>query len=299
MLKKIVNVLSNKPGRAVIETTNHCNLNCPYCMVGAVHGTPQDASHSSMTRPLGMMDEETFERIFCEIRKFGIRKVYLHFQGEPFLNPLTPKFAEKLKQADFFVGIFTNGQAFDDKKIAEIADAEIDLIRFSVDGVSEETYCENRRGGTFANVAENMQKVVDAHREKSTHIEWQFLPMKNNEHEIETAKAMADEIGIHFFTKGFRETDKSRIPESSELRSSFLQKPCTDIYKQLAIYWNGDVVPCCYDVDGFEIMGNIKTENLNKIWNSEKYQNFRRNIKNHMHTPQDEPEICKQCLRWK
>jgi len=297
MLSKISNIIKKRPTQAVIETTNHCNLNCPYCMVGKTRNQADDASapHSLMSRPMGYMDETTFELVFCELRKFGIRKVYLHFQGEPFLNPLTANFAKQLKNADFFVGIFTNGQAFDDNNIAEIAGVEVDLIRFSVDGASEETYCENRKGGTFAKVAENMQKIVDAHKGKSTRIEWQFLPMKNNEHEIETAKKMAEKIGINFFTKGYRETDEKRVPADAKLRSSHLAKPCIDILRQLAVYWNGDVVPCCYDVDGFEIMGNIKNNSLTEIWNSVKYREFRKNVKNQ----QNEPEICKQCLRWK
>jgi len=296
MLNKISNIIKKRPTQAVIEVTNHCNLNCPYCMVGKTHNSSNDGSapHSLMNRSMGYMDESTFERVFCEIRRFGIRKVYLHFRGEPFLNSSTAKYAKQLKDVGLFVGIFTNGQAFNDKNIAEIADVEIDLIRFSVDGASEETYCENRKGGTFANVAENMQKMVDAHKDKSTRIEWQFLPMKNNEHEIDAAREMAEKIGINFFTKGYRKTEEKRVPKSSELRSKYLKKPCTDIYKQLGIYWNGDIVPCCYDVDGFEIMGNINRQNLNEIWNSQKYREFRKNVK----TRKNEPEICKECLRW-
>ena len=73
----------------------------------------------------------------------------MHFQGEPFLNEKTPLFAQLLKENSFNVGIFTNGQAFTDDSISDIALAEVDLIRFSVDGASEETYQKNRVGGTF------------------------------------------------------------------------------------------------------------------------------------------------------
>jgi radical SAM protein with 4Fe4S-binding SPASM domain len=260
------------------------------------HGS---SAHNLMTRPMGKMSKEVFLRIREEIDSFGINKAYLHFQGEPFLNQLTPLFASQLKEDGLYVGVFTNGQAFTDNLIKEIAKKEINLIRFSVDGASEETYRENRVGGKFINVFENMKKVVDAHQGKKTRIEWQFLPLKNNEHEVEKARKMAHEIGIHFFTKGFRETDPDLAPQNQKYKSKFLQKPCKDIYKQIGFYWNGDVVPCCYDVDGKEIMGNIMESHLEEIWNNQKYIEFRKKVEKYNSYPETEPGICKTCLRWR
>jgi len=257
------------------------------------------AAHSLMTRPFGFMSSETFNNIHKELKRFGIKKVYLHFQGEPFLNKLTPQFARILKKDNFEVGIFTNGQAFNEENIAELAAADIDLIRFSVDGASEETYQQNRVGGVFSKVYENMKKVARAHEGKKARIEWQFLPLRNNEHEVEIAAKMAEEIGVHFFTKGYRESVPELAPQNPDYRATYHKKPCKDIYHQIGIYWNGDVVPCCYDVDGSMIMGNLCEDNLLSIWNSEKYKVFRDSVNNFLKVSEDEPQICKNCLRWK
>lgn len=302
---KIANALKivpSKPANCIIELTNRCNLNCPFCLVGmqndllAKHG---NVAHDLMSRPMGVMSPVTFAMVRQEIKAFGIKKALIHFQGEPFLNRHAPEFARQLNDDGLYVGVFTNGQAFTDKIIADIAAAEIDLIRFSVDGASEETYQQNRVGGKFSRVLENMGKVAQAHQGKKTRIEWQFLPLKNNEHEVDTARRMADNMGVHFFTKGFRETDGDLAPQNKKYRSSFKKKPCIDIYKQLGIYWNGDVVPCCYDVDGKEIMGNIHNDNLEAIWNSPKYVEFRQRVDMGREPPEKEPEICKNCLRWR
>lgn len=295
-------LLKTPPRQVVIETTNRCNLNCPYCMVGMQNELVSKyglASHSLMSRPQGVMGEEVFYVVLGNLKEFGIRKVYLHFQGEPFLNPLTPKFAKILKQNKFEVGIFTNGMAFNDTSIREIAEARIDLIRFSVDGALPETYRKNRVGGDFSKVYENMERIALAHRGKNTRIEWQFLALRNNEHEIEKARELAKEIGVHFFVKGFRETDSKLAPANPHYRAQFHRKPCTDIYHQLGIYWNGDIVPCCYDVDGKEIMGNLLEQDLKTIWHNEKYINFRKNVAKSKMNSHIEPDICKSCLRWK
>ena len=298
---KLKEKLLKKPTQVILETTNSCNLNCPYCMVGmqneltAKHG---NAAHNLMSRPIGFMTEETFQLVRNELNKFGIKKVYLHFQGEPFLNKLTPHFARTLKKDGLEVGVFTNGQAFNDSNIGELAKASVDLIRFSVDGASEETYQQNRVGGKFGNVYNNMKKMADAHKGTPTRIEWQFLAMRNNEHEIDKAKLMAKELGVHLFVKGFRVTDPELVPEGDEYKCRCYPKPCSDIYHQIGIYWNGDIVPCCYDVDGKEIMGNLYESGLSNIWNGNKYRRFRKCVDSFKRSPKAEPDICKSCLRW-
>jgi len=299
--RKLREKILKKPTQVILETTNACNLNCPYCMVGmqneltARYGT---AAHDLMSRPVGIMTHETFILVQKELVKFGIKKVYLHFQGEPFLNKLTPRFANELKKNGFEVGIFTNGQAFNNENIEELARAEINLIRFSVDGASEEVYQQNRVGGRFDQAYENMKKVAFAHRGKKTRIEWQFLVLKNNEHEVEIAKDMAEEIMVHFITKGYRESVPELITENPDYRATYHKKPCKDIYHQIGIYWNGDVVPCCYDVDGSEIMGNLNENDLMSIWNSEKYCTFRERVRDYLEFANNEPLVCKNCLRW-
>ena len=110
---------------------------------------------------------------------------------------------------------------------------------------------------------------------------------------------MAKEINVSFFVKGYRETDPVLRPNDARYRAKPLPKPCTDIYHQLGIYWNGDVVPCCYDTDGANIMGSITKDTLSTIWKSALYNEFRNNVKNVLSDPEKEPAVCKSCLRWR
>tara|TARA_B100000315_G_C14572519_1_gene586324 strand:- start:742 stop:1236 length:495 start_codon:yes stop_codon:yes gene_type:complete len=133
--KNIRNKIYKKPSHLIIETTNRCNLNCPYCLVGRQNepnkGTA-NAAHNLMTRTVGFMGKKTFEIAHRQLLKFGIKRVYLHFQGEPFLNKHTSYFAKQLKEDGLWVGIFTNGQTFTNRIIDEIVSVEIDFIRFFI-----------------------------------------------------------------------------------------------------------------------------------------------------------------------
>ena len=66
---------------------------------------------------------------------------------------------------------------------------------------------------------------------------------------------------------------------------------CPWIYYSLAIHVNGDVVPCCRDPKGEEVMGNILQQSLDDIWNGSRYREFRARI----HRDQGAVGICKLC----
>ena len=57
-------------------------------------------------------------------------------------------------------------------------------------------------------------------------------------------------------------------PQPAKLESNF----CDHIVNTFTIRWNGDVVPCCFDLINMMVMGNVVTEEIENIWNNEKYQ---------------------------
>jgi radical SAM protein with 4Fe4S-binding SPASM domain len=155
-------------------------------------------------------------------------------------------------------------------------------------------------GGRFEKVYQNMVEMVRIAREEKSKIElmWQFIALSNNEHEIEDARKMAKQIGIPIYIKTFAESIPGLSPKNPEYRRGLQDKPCTDIYRAVYVYWNGDVVPCCYDVDGKEIMGNIAENTLEAIWNSEKYISFRKQVDEAVSHPEKESYLCWNCQRW-
>jgi radical SAM protein with 4Fe4S-binding SPASM domain len=52
------------------------------------------------------------------------------------------------------------------------------------------------------------------------------------------------------------------------------KRPCYWLWNTMIIRWNGEVVPCCYHEDAFDI-GNVFEENIVSIWRNEKYRRIR------------------------
>jgi MoaA/NifB/PqqE/SkfB family radical SAM enzyme len=132
----------------------------------------------------------------------------------------------------------------------------------------------------------------------STRVIWQFIVMRNNEHELERARDMARELGVEFFAKPFATSVPDLVPVAPQHRRRMVLKPCTDIYSAIFVYWNGDVVVCCYDQDGENVIGNVGSDSLLRIWDSPRARRLRRRIDAAMRAPEGEPPMCRRCLKW-
>lgn len=289
----------SKPTRIAIELTNRCNLNCPFCLVG-IQSRQSSVAHDAMTRSFGTMEMSLAEKIIRDSKAFGIKDAMLTFQGEPILHKHFVDVIRASKKYGLKAHVFTNGLLLNSDISRRIVREGLNSMRFSVDGISEDTYQLNRVGGCFQKVYQNMVEMVRIAREENSKIElmWQFIALSNNEHEIKDAKKIAKQIGIKIYIKTFAESVPELAPSNPKYRRRLQVKPCTDIYQAVYVYWNGEVVPCCYDVEGKEIMGNIADNTLEEIWNSEKYISFREKVDGAALHPEKESYLCRNCQRW-
>lgn len=288
-----------RPSVLSIEPTNRCNLNCPFCLAG-LQNSLECVAHSRMPRPFGRMDMGLYRKIVCEATAFGITNLQLHFQGEPLLHPDIVDMARMAKAAGLRTNLFTNGMLLTTDLARSLMEAGLADIRFSVDGATAETYAVNRVGGDFETVMANMRAAVGLAREKGsgTRIVWQFIVLRNNEHEIEKARAMAADMGVQLFFKTLAVSVPELVPENPAYRRRMNIKPCRDIYRAIFAYWNGDVVICCYDQAAENVLGNLESQSLEQIWNGRPARRLRRRIDHAIRRPADEPPMCRSCLKW-
>jgi len=116
---------------------------------------------------------------------------------------------------------------------------------------------------------------------------WQLEP-KEIQPFADAAKKTAQELGIRVLawpTIELKRTEKTG---------------CAYPWLNPYITYNGDVLPCCYipqmsnaRLEPENVMGNIFREPLQKIWNNEKYQEFRRKIKT-----SNAPKACLGCAKF-
>ena len=66
---------------------------------------------------------------------------------------------------------------------------------------------------------------------------------------------------------------------------------CPQKARTPVITTDGDVLPCCFDIFGEYVLGNIINQRFLDTWNSGKYIDFRRNLAMHRKLP-----MCINCL---
>jgi radical SAM protein with 4Fe4S-binding SPASM domain len=293
-------VITGRPINITIEPTNVCNLKCPVCETGTGE-LQRDKRHLSF---------EDFKTIIDKIVSHTNTIMY-YFMGEPFLNKgWVAQVSYAKKKGIPFVTTCTNGDfACPDDILA----SGIDLVSFQLGGMSQETHQIYRIGSDISRVMSNLEETIKLRNKKGLKkpvIEVGFILMKHNEHEVSTFKDYCGSIGANCFNlidpcvrtieqgRRFLPGDRNNWiydPEAFDngvLKRRYTpQNDCPWIYYSMTVLSNGDVVPCCHDPRGKFVMGNLLKDDLEAIWNGDKFTSFRAAI---VKSQQDIP-ICRLC----
>ena len=190
-------VVKGYPYVLKIESTNICNLECPFCLDRDRSSFDQDGS-----RGFGRMKADSFKKILDQMAPYAFN-VNLYGSGEPLLFPEAYEMMRYAADNNIGVRISSNlsMRDFTDEQAEKIINAGIEHLIVSCHGASQETYEKYMVGGDFERVTRNMKKLTDAKKrlgKKLPFIDWQFLLFSHNQHEAPKAQKMADELGIDF-----------------------------------------------------------------------------------------------------
>ena len=288
-------ILKNFPTQIFIETTNHCNLKCIMCPRGAP---------DLMDRPLGHMDSALLEKIIRQTNIY-VDFCWMHFYGEPLLNPDIFEQIRIAKTKINYVAITTNATLLNSENATRFIDSDIDEVRFSVDGISKEVYEHVRQSSkyTFESVMDNVKNFIELKRKRGLSkpkISINFVIMEETGDQIETARQYWINLGVDdvLFTpvlywwesqdSEFNTLERSVDKQGSLSRREF---PCKWLWHRLAITWDGLVVPCCYDYNNKMVLGDLKKQSFKEIWNGKAYQDLRKAEL----AGRNNSDLCKDC----
>jgi len=291
--------VAGRPMNITIEPTNACNLECPVCETGA----------GILGRATGHMTLADFKSIVDKVGPHT-NTLMFYFMGEPFLNKHAYEMIRYAKDNGIpFIETCTNGDFVD---AAKIVHSGLDKVSFQIGGITQDTHEVYRVRGRLDRVMRNLAETIRQRNERRAplRIEVGFIRMKHNEHEVtrfrETMLALGadDAVVIDACVRTveqghqFLPTDRalwfydSAAFERGVLRPKVLpDNVCPWIYYSLAIHVNGNVVPCCRDPRGDEVMGNILEQGLDEIWNGPKFRALRQRIQQ----DQGAVGICRLC----
>ena len=297
------------PTHLQIEPTNICNLRCELCPISG-----------GMERPAGFMDPLLYRRLLDEVGDYVFLILFWDW-GEPFMHPSAFDMIALAHERGIRIVSSTNGHFFADPRRADEAiRCGLDTLIFAVDGISQETYEKYRHKGDLSTALQGIRTIVGrkrALRSATPLINFRFIVMRNNEHEVEKLPAFARELGVDALTlKTLNPYSNNTYGENSDApdrpNGSFLplnplyrrfvsgkdgerirlkQNACRNLYNSATVHWNGTVCPCTYDYDERFAMGDLNSSTFRAIWNGSKYRGLRYRLR------RNDPEnhFCYEC----
>src|SRR5262252_9527244 len=258
-----------------IESTNICNAKCVFC--------PSDEMH----RAQGVMSRELFRKVVDECAALAITHVRMHNYGEAFLDRYL---ADKVRYAKDKgikeVGMISNGSLITEKVAHAIIDAGLDAINISVDAGGKEVFDATRIGLNYDKVIANIERLVRIRAElgrRRPKLILSFVRQNNSVDEqafIEHWRKVADKIHI---------TELHNWAGTLN-RESDVNYPCYRPWLTFTVLWDGRVSLCCADFDGKTILGDLRTQTIEDVWNGEPYRAARR-----AHLESGGPDVCRAC----
>ncbi|MEO7158428.1 MAG: radical SAM protein, partial [Vicinamibacterales bacterium] len=123
--------------------------------------------------------------------------------GEAFLHKRAVEMCEyiKTKFPHIYLYTSTNGLAFTEEKVRQLARSGIDEVTFSIDGSSQENYVKYRQRGNFDQAIANLRAMLDERAKTGSDtpwVNWRYILFKWNDSDDEMGRAreMAKEYGV-------------------------------------------------------------------------------------------------------
>jgi sulfatase maturation enzyme AslB (radical SAM superfamily) len=266
---------SNTPRVIQLETTIKCNAKCWFC--------PQN---NSLRQP-DYMTEAVWKKIIDDSR--GLGATYRPFLlNEPFADKRMPEIVRYIKQDPTAkVEFNTNASMLTPKVSDQLLDAGVDIMRFSIDGLSRETFDESR-GISYDRVYKHVHYFLKEvkRRQHPVHTEVRMIKLPGTEEEQQ-------EFAHYWQQEGPSEiifTDLYSYPWENQTEAT--NKPCLKTKDEMFFYVDGTATLCCWDAAGRQIIGDIQDNSLLDIWNGEKLKHCR-DLLDAGH--REQLALCKRC----
>lgn len=256
-------VVSDYPLLVDIELSSVCNLHCPMCYTI----TEEFKEQVNAKR----MDWDLYTRIIDEIGG-KVPAIRLSLRGEATLHK---KFVDAVRYAKAHgikeVSMLTHGGKLTPAYFRKIAEAGIDWITVSIDGIGD-TYEAVRKPLKFADIVGKLRAIKDMKDANGwlrpvIKVQGIWPAIKENPQAYyDTFEPISDLVAFNPLI------DYLGNDSHIEYLENF---SCPQQYQRLVIGADGRVMKCSNDEENREVIGDVRNETVHQIWHGEKMQQVR------------------------
>lgn len=265
--------------KVYVEITNICNKSCSFCP--GHNRQPRQMTIDEFCRILEKLEDHT-------------KYIYYHLMGEPLTHPALPEFIKLSASRGFHSIVTTNGTLLN-KRGDDLLTAGVHKVNISLHSFEEEPDDRYRQYvydlATYAKKAAKQGTLTTfrlwnkGHDGGRNDVAIKLLKEKFPEEWVENTR------GYRIRNKIFLEWgERFEWPDNdAQIKGEFFS--CYGLKDHFGILSDGTVVPCCLDNNGTINLGNIFSEELDEILNSQRAENmldcFKRGVASE--------DLCKRC----
>jgi len=238
-----------------LELTSKCNLRCGMCPLPVLRRPYED-----MAWPL-------VEKAEREIHGLGLKLKWLHEMGEPLLYARIDDAIRLFPEAS----VSTNGLVLTETVGAKLLASPLKLLRVGVDSIQPDVYPHLRTGGDFDLLVDLTRKFLAQAKGHPIRIEIQKMRSRL------TLSETVDDFRKLFELKRYpnarvieRTCEALDVNEETDLHGKFYGCVQGAFFTWVVIFADGRVTHCCYDAHGDQVMGDLKTQSLQEIVDSDR-----------------------------
>ena len=295
-----------KPFTVLIEPSSCCNFRCIQCFQSI-------KADNYFTQNRMNMSLENFDKIIKQLKDWDgpkIKVLKLSLYGEPLINP---DFCEMLRIAHESniaerIETTTNASLLTREVAEKMVKYQLDYARVSI--YAAEQHRHEEVTGTKIDI-KKIHKNLEVLQEikKNRNSEKPFVSPKmldayseENKRFVQMYQDVANEVYIdkphswikvddaEFLKDYYKEDLKNAVDDLKQ--NSTQRTACPMPFTTMAVRSNGDVAPCCVDFIGGTNLGNMNTNSLKEIWNSNEWFEFQ---KMQLENRKNENYSCARC----
>ncbi len=253
-----------------IEVAAICDLACPFCF------------RQTFATPDKVIKDDLCYRIIDQAVEMGVPSLKFNWRGEPLLNPRLPDFIAYAKDKGVLETIInTNATKLDELMSRRLIEAGLDLMIYSFDGGTKETY-ERMRPGRFGEnsfdvVYAQIRRFAEIRQAMGAVLPYTKIQMILTDDSFAEQEAFydlfddcVDDVNVKQYTErgaGLKDVDAQTqielrsgleslgLPEDTPYMRSMTGElfvatgrlPCEQPFQRLLVTYDGRVAMCCYD----------------------------------------------------
>jgi radical SAM protein with 4Fe4S-binding SPASM domain len=272
-----------------------CNLRCPMCLLSL---SPQ--KRASFGQEGDKLPLAKVKSLIDEGAENGQASIGFGGLWEPLLSPHIAEIVSYAREKGLVEAMFnTNGYYLSPERSRELMEAGLTRIMISLDAASSETYRQMRPGSDLGRVEENIRALLALRKKQGRKlpvVRLSFCLTKINQAELgpflEKWSGEADFFSLQRYGH-YGEGTPGLFPDDAP--GPMPTGRCAAPQKRLLVRHDGTVIPCC-DVSGLNMpIGNVWSESLLDIWQSQGLKDIRRSLEEGVANPMALPKACHGC----